>query len=113
MNRIVHWLAIGLVGSGLSAGLTGCGGEDSASNARPDVPELVDARQYLPNAPRGAMIHMPLSAAVARFYESKGKLPNSFDELVQEGLIKSVPEPPDGKRFYFDRSSMQVLVLPK
>ena len=113
MNRIVLWLAIGLIGGGLAASLSGCGGKESSSEARPEAPELVDARQYLPNAPRGAMIHMPLSAAVARFYESKGKLPPSFDELVQEGLIKSVPEPPEGKRFHFDRSSMQVLVLPK
>ena len=73
----------------------------------------MDARQYLRNAPPGSMIHMPLSGAVAQFYERNGRLPPNFEALVKAGFIKAVPEPPDGKRFFLDPASMQVLVLPR
>jgi len=59
------------------------------------------------------MIHMPLTGAVAQFYEGKGRLPANFDELVKAGFIKAVPQPPDGQRFLLDPTSMQVLVLPR
>jgi hypothetical protein len=56
---------------------------------------------------------MPLSAAVAHFYDGKGRLPANLEELVQAGFIKALPEPPAGKRFVLDPSSMQVLALPQ
>lgn len=59
------------------------------------------------------MIHMPLSGAVAQYYEGNGRLPANFDELVKAGFIKAVPQPPDGQRFFLDPTSMQVLVLPR
>jgi hypothetical protein len=74
---------------------------------------LVDARKYLLNAPPGSLIHMPLTGAVAQFYEGNGRWPTNFDELVKAGFIKAVPQPPDGKRFLLDPASMQVLVLPR
>jgi len=93
--------------------LPGCGSRDLEAEPRRASPDLVDARQYLRNAPPGSMIHMPLSGAVAQFYESNGRLPPNFEALVKPGFIKAVPQPPAGTRFYLDPTSMQVLVLPK
>ena len=93
--------------------LSGCGSRDLEAERSSRSAELVDARQYLRNAPPGSLIHMPLSAAVGHFYEGKGHWPTNLDELVQAGFIKAVPQPPAGKRFFLDRSSMQVLVLPQ
>jgi hypothetical protein len=56
---------------------------------------------------------MPLTGAVAQFYEGNGRLPANFDELVKAGFIKAVPQPPAGMRFFLDPTSMQVLVLPR
>jgi hypothetical protein len=92
--------------------LSGCGRRDLEAERSNGSAELVDARQYLRNAPPGSLIHMPLSAAVGYFYEGKKRLPENLDELVQAGLIKAVPQAPAGMRFFLDRSSMQVLVLP-
>jgi hypothetical protein len=93
--------------------LTGCGPRDSEAKRSSQTPDLVDARKYLPNAPPGSLIHMPLTGAVAQFYEGKARLPANLDELVPAGFIKAVPQPPAGMRFFLDRSSMQVLVLPQ
>jgi hypothetical protein len=94
--------------------LSGCGhaGKDSPASTQ-SPPELVDARKYLPNAPVGAMIHMPLTAAATQYSSKTGRFPVSLDELVKAGIIQTVPEPPAGKRFFLDQNSMQVLVLPK
>jgi hypothetical protein len=59
------------------------------------------------------MIHMPLSAAVGYYYQARTRLPANLDELVQAGFIDAVPQPPAGMRFFIDRTSMQVLVLPQ
>jgi hypothetical protein len=56
---------------------------------------------------------MPLTGAVAQFYEGNGRLPANFEELVKAGFIKAVPQPPAGMRFYLDPTSMQVLALPR
>ena len=93
--------------------ISGCGSRELEAERNSASAELVDARQYIPNAPSGSLIHMPLSAAVGHFYEGKNRLPANLDELVQAGFIKAVPQPPAGKRFFLDRSSMQVLVLPQ
>ncbi len=93
--------------------LSGCGRRELEAERNSASAELVDARQYLRNAPPGSLIHMPLSAAVGHFYEGKNRLPANLDELVQAGFIKAVPQPPAGKRFFLDRGSMQVLVLPQ
>ena len=93
--------------------LSGCGSRDSEAQRSSESPDLVDARKYLRNAPPGSLIHMPLTGAVAQFYEGKNRLPANLDELVQAGFIKAVPQPPAGMRFFLDRSSMQVLVLPQ
>lgn len=93
--------------------LSGCGPRDSEAERSSQSPDLVDARKYLHNAPPGSLIHMPLTDAVAQFYEGNGRLPANFDELVKAGFIKAVPQPPDGKRFFLDPKSMQVLVLPR
>jgi hypothetical protein len=92
---------------------SGCGPRDSEAEQNSASPELVDAQKYLRNAPPGSMIHMPLSGAVAQYYEGNGRLPANFDELVKAGFIKAVPQPPDGQRFFLDPTSMQVLVLPR
>lgn len=73
----------------------------------------MDARKYLPNAPAGAMIHMPLTAAAVQYSSKTGRFPVSLEELVGAGIIQKVPEPPAGTRFFLDQNSMQVLVLPK
>ena len=93
--------------------LPGCGSRDLEAERSKGSAELVDARQYLPNAPSGSLIHMPLSAAVGYFYEDKKRLPANLDELVQAGFIKALPQPPAGMRFFLDRTSMQVLALPR
>ena len=93
--------------------LSGCGRRDSEAERSSESPDLVDARKYLRNAPSGSLIHMPLTGAVAQFYEGNGRLPANFDELVKAGFIKAVPQPPAGKRFVLDRTSMQVLALPQ
>jgi hypothetical protein len=92
---------------------SGCGPRDSEAERSSESPDLVDAQKYLRNAPPGSMIHMPLSGAVAQYYEGNGRLPANFDELVKAGFIKAVPQPPDGQRFFLDPTSMQVLVLPR
>jgi hypothetical protein len=92
---------------------SGCGSRDSEAERSSESSDLVDARQYLRDAPPGSLIHMPLTAAVAQFYEGNGRLPVNFDELVKAGFIKAVPQPPAGMRFFLDPTSMQVLVLPR
>jgi len=92
---------------------SGCGPRDSEAERSSESPDLVDARKYLPNAPSGSLIHMPLTGAVAQFYEGNGRLPPNFEALVKAGFIKAVPQPPDGQRFFLDPTSMQVLVLPR
>lgn len=93
--------------------LSGCGPRDLESDRTSGSADLVDARQYLRNAPPGSMIHMPLSAAVGHFYQRNGRLPSNFEELVKAGLIDAVPQPPAGMRFFLDPTSMQVLALPR
>lgn len=93
--------------------LSGCGPRDSEAERSSESPDLVDAQKYLRNAPPGSLIHMPLTGAVAQFYEGKGRLPANFDELVKAGFIKEIPQPPADMRFFLDPTSMQVLVLPR
>jgi hypothetical protein len=94
--------------------LFGCGhaSKDSPASSQPSS-GLVDAQKYLPNAPAGAMIHMPLTATAAQYSGKIGRFPVSLEELVSAGFIQTMPEPPAGKRFFLDSNSMQVLVLPR
>ena len=114
MRTPIPLLCSTILGVWLLGCLLGCGkaGGDS-STAPQQLPELVDARQYLPNAPEGAMIHMPLTAAATQYSGESGRFPASLEELVRAGIIEKVPEPPVGMRFFLDRNSMQVLVLPR
>lgn len=114
MRPLISLLGLILVGVCFLGCLSGCGhaGKDSPAATQPP-PELVDARKYLPNAPAGALIHMPLTAAAAQYSNKTGRFPVSLDELVKAGIIQIVPEPPAGMRFFLDQNSMQVLVLPK
>ena len=94
--------------------LLGCGkAGETSSAATESLPELVDAQQYLPNAPAGAMIHMPLTVAATQYSGESGRFPASLEELVRAGVIDTVPEPPAGMRFFLDPTSMQVLVVPR
>lgn len=114
MRPLISHFCSALVGVCFLSCLCGCGpaGKDSPA-ATQSSPELVDARKYLPNAPAGAMIHMPLTAAVAQYASKTGRFPVSLDELVKAGIIQKVPEAPAGTQFFLDQNSMQVLVLPK
>ena len=114
MRPLIPLLGSTIVGVCFLSCLSGCGpaGKDSPA-ATQSSPELVDARKYLPNAPAGAMIHMPLTAAAVQYSSKTGRFPVSLEELVGAGIIQKVPEPPAGTRFFLDQNSMQVLVLPK
>jgi hypothetical protein len=114
MRPLIPLLFSTLVGVCFLGCFSGCGrgGKDSPTATQP-LPELVDARKYLPNAPVGAMIHMPLTAAAAQYAGKTGRFPVSLEELVSAGIIQKVPEAPASTRFFLDQNSMQVLVLPK
>ena len=114
MRPLIPLLGSTLVGVCFLICLSGCGhaGKDSPA-ATQSSPELVDARKYLPNAPAGALIHMPLTAAAAQYSSKTGRFPVSLEELVAAGIIQKVPEPPAGTSFFLDQNSMQVLVVPK
>lgn len=114
MRPLIPLLFSTLVGVCFLGCFSGCGHavKDSPTATQP-VPELVDAQKYLPNAPAGAMIHMPLTAAAAQYSSKTGRFPVSLEELVEAGIIQKVPEPPADMRFSLDPNSMQVLVLPR
>ena len=114
MRPLISHLCSALVVVCFLSCLCGCGPAGKGSPASPQSsPELVDARKYLPNAPAGAMIHMPLTAAAAQYAGKTGRFPASLEELVTAGILKKMPEPPADTRFFLDQNSMQVLVLPK
>ena len=45
-----------------------------------------------------------IQSAVSRFKEQSGRLPGRLDELVENGVLKRLPEDPYGGRFYLDNA---------
>jgi len=90
--------------------VAGCGRKSAQSDA---TPELVDAVPLIPDVAPGTMIQTRITGAVHAFHEANRRWPSDFSELVQAKLLDKVPTPPPGKKFVFDRKSLQVLVLPE
>lgn len=53
-----------------------------------------------------------LRGAIDRYRSSKGGVPNRLLELVQAGLIPSVPMTPDGEEYFYDRTTGEVSAGP-
>ncbi|MBI3877215.1 MAG: hypothetical protein HY300_14875 [Verrucomicrobia bacterium] len=56
-------------------------------------------------------IHKDLTSAVHLYQMDHRKMPDDFAVLVKEKYLKTVPQPPPGKRFGLDRRRLQVVIL--
>ncbi len=69
----------------------------------------------LPQAKAGASESSPLNGeltdAVARFRDKHKRLPASWQELVQAGFLKALPQPPPGVRYAIDPISAMVVEI--
>jgi hypothetical protein len=46
-----------------------------------------------------------LDAAIAAYREQKGRLPRRLDELVRVGIVRALPQDPDGEAYAYDAST--------
>jgi len=46
-----------------------------------------------------------LDAAIAAYRKRNGRLPRSLDELVRVGIVRSLPQDPEGKAYAYDASA--------
>jgi len=46
-----------------------------------------------------------LDAAIAAYRERKGRSPRSLDDLVRAGIVRAVPQDPDGRAYAYDPSN--------
>lgn len=75
----------------------------------PAVAPATNLEQSKPGASESGNLNGPLTGAVARFKDKHMRLPVSWQELVQGGFIKAIPQPPPGKRFAIDPVSHMVV----
>ncbi|PAW87046.1 MAG: hypothetical protein B9S33_06930 [Pedosphaera sp. Tous-C6FEB] len=73
------------------------------------------AATMLPQAKPGASESSPLNGeltnAVARFLDKHKRLPASWQELVQTGFLKALPQAPPGVRYAIDPISAMVVEI--
>jgi hypothetical protein len=87
-----------------------------AANPAPNSPALASTpTSSLPQAKAGASESSPLNGeltdAVARFRDKHKRLPASWQELVQAGFLKALPQPPPGVRYAIDPISAMVVEI--
>lgn len=87
--------------------------EPAAVPGQQAAPQTVQAATGLPQAKPGASesgaLNGELTDAVARFRDRHKRLPASWQELVQTGFLKSLPQPPPGVRYAIDPVSAMVV----
>ncbi len=90
----------------------------AAAPASPVTVPREEARpiqDLLPVAPDDSSLRFPvqkeLTSAVHLYQMDHQKLPEDFAALVKEKYLKSMPQPPPGKRFGLDRRRLQVVIL--
>ncbi len=83
--------------------------------ATPAAPPAPTAATNLPQAKPGASESSPLNAeltdAVARFRDKHKRLPTHWQELLQAGFLKALPQPPPGVRYAIDPISAMVVEI--
>jgi hypothetical protein len=87
-----------------------------AASPAPNSPALASTpTSSLPQAKAGASESNPLNGeltdAVARFRDKHKRLPASWQELVQAGFLKALPQPPPGVRYAIDPISAMVVEI--
>ncbi len=87
-----------------------------AASPAPNSPALASTpTSSLPQAKAGASESSPLNGeltdAVARFRDKHKRLPASWQELVQAGFLKALPQPPPGVRYAIDPISAMVVEI--
>jgi hypothetical protein len=50
----------------------------------------------------------PLQSAIQTFEQQNKRMPLTVQEMVDAGVLKSVPPPPAGKLYYIDQATKQV-----
>jgi hypothetical protein len=93
--------------------VAGCGKKPGARQETETASELVDAAPYVPNAAPGTLIQTRITGCMHAFHEANRRWPSDFNELVTAKLLDKLPAPPPGKKFVFDKKSLQVLVVPE
>jgi hypothetical protein len=91
----------------------GCGREDvvhtpTESPARlteEASAELVRIEQDVQRQARIRSAHMVMDEAVKGFRLIHKRYPESLDEVVQKGMLKSLPDLPPGERFLYNRET--------
>ena len=82
----------------------GCGKKPTGVEGKAVV---VDAQVHPENQQQ---ILTELTGAVHRCWQEKGRRPQTLDEVVAAGFLKSIPTPPPGKRFVIDPRAAQVVL---
>jgi hypothetical protein len=86
-----------------------------AQSAPQPAPAQEPIEDGLPTAPNGSSLKNPVSkeltGALHLYLTDHRKLPADFNTLVKERYIKSLPQPPAGKKFAVDRSRLQVVAI--
>jgi hypothetical protein len=64
-----------------------------------------------PNSSKSFPVDRALTEALQRYNEANGKMPETFQVLVAEKYLKTLPTPPPGKKYALDRPHMQVVLM--
>jgi len=107
----------------LCAGWTGCGKKAASSSAQTNTVDQagnpltapVDYLGAVNKAQQSAQKTVDtaaLSQAWQQFVAAEGRRPQSLQELVTEGYLGRVPEPPRGTRFAIDPQTGAIKVVP-
>ena len=92
--------------------LVGCGKKGATSGggtSTPGTPNATNQAAANPADDATAALDI-LSQAVRKFGAEKQRVPKSLDEVVAAGYIKTLPQPPPGKRFSIDAKRMTVFL---
>lgn len=78
--------------------------QDVLTDPRNDAGARAIATRQIRTLTVRADVH-DLDTAIATYRERKGRLPRSLDELVRDGVLRTLPQDPDGAAYAFDPSS--------
>lgn len=103
--------------------LSGCGGEDrsvpAATNAASGGNPLTAPADYLGAVAKAKSVAdktidtAGISRAIQTFHAGEGRFPAALDELVREGYLPRLPEPPTGQQFVYDARDGSFKVAPR
>ncbi len=79
------------------------------AKATPASAPATGIAQSKPGASENTPLNGELTDAVARFRDKHKRLPASWQELVQTGFLKALPQPPPGVRYAIDPVSAMVV----